>query len=244
MPDIYPTMSSERIFCHEVIIILSILLICFTLLVMFFLIKWLKHFHHQKKWLQRKRLFDNLYHGINGIELSKNDRANLQTDFYGLVYGEVNFENFSAMLAVTQPTATDIFYDLGSGTGKAVLCSAMLYSLKKCCGIELLPGLYKTSSDQLEKLKSFPDISPSPIQFIHGDLLKIDFREASIVFINATSFTAEFWQLIIDKLTSLQRGTRVIITSKKLTQSSYQLLEAKMYWMDWGWNSVYIYQKL
>jgi SAM-dependent methyltransferase len=225
-------------------IIFYILIICLILFVMIFLRKWLKRLHHRKKWLQHKRIFDNLYHDINGIELSINDRANLKSDFYGLVYGEVDFENFSAMLAITQPKSTDIFYDLGSGTGKAVFCSALLYDLKKCCGIELLPSLYKTSINQLEKFKFLPDSKASPILFIHGDLLTVDFREATIVFINATSFTAEFWQLISDKLNFLTNGARIIITSKKLNTSSYKLLDAKLYWMSWGWNSVYIYQKI
>ncbi len=215
-----------------------------------YLKEFIKQNYHRHHWLQRKRIFDHLYLGINGNQISKKARATLKTDIYGLMYGEISFESFASLLTVIQPKPTDVFYDLGSGTGKAVFCSAMLYEWKKCSGIELLPDLYDTSIKQLKKLNASPEAKryfvklPLPIQFTQGDFLEVDFSDATVIFINATSFTAEFWQLIINKLDTLPIGVRIIVTSKKLTPPCYQLLEAKMYLMSWGWNSVYIYQKI
>ena len=38
-----------------------------------------------------------------------------------------------------------IFYDLGSGTGKAVIAAALMHNFAVCCGIELLEGLHTIS---------------------------------------------------------------------------------------------------
>ncbi len=227
--------------------ILFILIICLLFFILLFLRAVIKQSRYRKNWLQRKRIFEKLYANINSIEISKNDRAELKIDYYGLVYGEICFDSFATMLEVAQPNVTDIFYDLGSGSGKAVSCSAMLYKWKKCCGIELLPGLYQASMDQLNKINSAPEFKQcfqtDSIQFIHDNFLEIDITDATIIFINATSFTEECWRLIVNKLNTLQSGVRIIVTSKKLNVSRYKLLDANMYWMDWGWCSVYIYQK-
>lgn len=230
--------------------ILFVLIACLVFFSFLILTVFINPMYHRKKWLQLQLIFDNLYATVDGIEISKKDRANLKLENDEFGYGEICFDSFSMMLAVIQPTATDVFYDLGSGTGKAVFCSAMLYELKKSCGIELLPGLYHASISQLEKFNLLSDVQdcfpkfPLPIHFIKDNFLEVDFLDATIVFINATCFAAEFWQQLINKLNMLQSGIRVIVVSKQLSLSNYQLLDAKMYWMSWGWSSVYIYKKM
>lgn len=48
-----------------------------------------------------------------------------------LQYGEIGVRGFAEVLAVVMPTEKDVFIDLGSGTGKAVLMAAALYPVKK-----------------------------------------------------------------------------------------------------------------
>ena len=43
------------------------------------------------------------------------------------------------------PTAGEVFYDLGSGTGKAVLTAAALHPLAAACGIEIQPRLHEAA---------------------------------------------------------------------------------------------------
>jgi len=222
--------------------ILLTLIICFIFLMMLILKAFTKQIRQRKSKLKIKRIFADLYANIDGAQLSKKERALLKMENDNLVYGEICFDSFAMMLAVVQPKATDVFYDLGSGIGKAVFCSALLYPWKKCCGIELLPGLHRVSIDLLEKCNSLSDLK-APIEFIQGNLLENDFSDATVIFINATGFTAECWRLIMNKLHALQKGARIIVSSKKISESLYQLLDAKMYWMSWGWASVYIYQK-
>ena len=39
-----------------------------------------------------------------------------------------------------------LFYDLGSGTGKAVLAMSLMHKFKRCLGIEYLENLFKLSN--------------------------------------------------------------------------------------------------
>jgi hypothetical protein len=61
-----------------------------------------------------------------------------------LVYGEVDVRSFTEVLAMCRPAPGDVFFDLGSGAGRAVLGAALLYGdcFSACCGVELLPVLH------------------------------------------------------------------------------------------------------
>lgn len=74
-------------------------------------------------------VFQQLYADVNGFALSK--KARLGGDAFEYVYGEIEFESFTALLSLCHPNSSTIFYDLGSGTGKAVLACAMVFNVKK-----------------------------------------------------------------------------------------------------------------
>jgi hypothetical protein len=102
-----------------------------------------------------------------GKSVSKKEREERQlTKDATLIYGEFVFETVgvilekikkyygkpnkgsSGSLGVLQRPG-GIFYDLGSGTGKAVIAAAILHNFDVCYGIETLEGLYSTSLDVL-----------------------------------------------------------------------------------------------
>lgn len=101
--------------------------------------------------------------------------------FQSLIYGEVDFRSFSQVLRLAQPLPGSTFYDLGSGTGRAVFAvlslfffprayafiflgglfltayvnnvnqAAMLEDFHRVVGIEILSGLYQASTAVKEK---------------------------------------------------------------------------------------------
>jgi hypothetical protein len=62
-----------------------------------------------------------------------------------LIYGEVEFASFSKVLRKISPAPGGVFYDLGSGTGRAVFVARFLHDFKECKGIELLEGLHSVA---------------------------------------------------------------------------------------------------
>jgi Histone methylation protein DOT1 len=59
-----------------------------------------------------------------------------------LIYGEVEFKSFYRVLRKINPQPGLVFYDLGSGTGKAVFLARLTQDFSKCIGIEVLHSLH------------------------------------------------------------------------------------------------------
>lgn len=195
-------------------------------------------------------LLISLYQGMNTYNVSREARNKLALEDNDFIYGEIEFMSFFTILESLTPQKTDIFYDLGSGCGKAVFAAALFFDFRKTCGVELLPPLVEFANMQKEKLKKI--ISPPPtdyqqkvarIHFVCNNFLTYDFLDGTIIFINATSFNLSTWEQLVAKLTLLKSGTRVITTTKKLLHPSFTLLAEKRELMSWGMNSVHIYVK-
>lgn len=180
------------------------------------------------------RRFNKIYQSVNGAQLSKQDREALKIDAYEWVYGEIDFLSFAKLLNIAEAKPEEIFYDIGSGVGKAVIAAALLADFKKCCGIEYLPSLHKTSLKCQKKLNA-------SIEFAQANFLDVDISEADIIFVNATGFFAEFWQAVEHKLMTLKPGTRIILTSKSLPETNFQLNFEQFMPMSWGMSLVRIY---
>jgi hypothetical protein len=63
-----------------------------------------------------------------------------------LIYGEVDYHSFYRVLRKINPPAGGTFYDLGSGTGKAVFAARLTCDFDRCLGIEILEGLHKQAT--------------------------------------------------------------------------------------------------
>lgn len=206
------------------------------------------------RYRSRIKLFDNIYHSIDGFSTSKNTREDLKLiSDESLTYGEVEFMSFKEIIDLAKPRQNDVFFDLGSGTGKAVIIAAMCFDFSVCKGIELLEPVYKLSCQALNALqesvnkqknnilravKHLPDI-----KFYNQNFIKTDLSSANIIFINATCYPIDFWDELINKFNNLKKGTRIIITSKKIESLQFKQIYAGSHLMSWGMNSVRIYEK-
>ena len=69
--------------------------------------------------------------------------------------GEVEFASFSKVLRKINPPPGGVFYDLGSGTGRAVFVARFLHDFKSCKGIEVLSGLVSPSVLRWRSIDSY-----------------------------------------------------------------------------------------
>lgn len=173
------------------------------------------------------------------ISLQARQRRQLQSTEF--VYGEIETLSFAALLQRLPIAPGSVFYDLGSGTGKAVVAAAMLYPKINSVGIEIIPELQIASLRVSSKL---PEQQRQRIQFICADIKQYPFYEdADIVFMNATGFFAQSWQAMVGLLAKTRRGTRIIVSSKRLPPSHFKLLYQADICMSWGFCGVRIYEK-
>lgn len=248
-------------------IILGLFLVFWLILGIFYYL-YLKPFFIKRKqyrWLQNRTdakeirmnqiIFDSLYQDIDATSISKIDRKNMNNDSPELVYGEIEFPSFFNMLEKVNPKPGDVFYDLGCGAGKAVIVAALCFEFAKICGVEILPGLYKTAIERLDHLKhimtSYDEQTQkkyaqkiSRISFQHNNFLNYDFSDADIIYITATCFHPDRWDAIINKLLETKKGTRIITTTKKIHHPGFQLLYQQQFLMSWGMNTVNAYVRV
>ncbi|MEI6533392.1 MAG: hypothetical protein WCO06_06145 [Candidatus Roizmanbacteria bacterium] len=197
-----------------------------------------------------KLIFDTLYSDVNGYELSRQGREKLPYQDKALTYGEVTPETFDHILQQVQPAEGELFYDLGCGTGKAVLLAHLYYDFAESHGIELLSELSNTGNSILARYdKEFKHTlsekkQTQNLSIEQGDFLTTDISKANIVFAHSTCFYDEFMMQLDRKLQTLQSGARVITVSKPLYSESFKLLDSESEHMAWGKATVFYYKRV
>lgn len=201
-------------------------------------------FHRWQKALHlrhHEEIFNTLYKDIDGFSLSK--QARQHNDAMEYIYGEIEFLPFIALLSLIHLDEQSVFYDLGSGTGKAVLACAMVYPVKKCVGIELFPELFSSALEQKNRLSAIQGYQHAAqnIEFILGSFLDVSLMEATTVFINASAFFGDTWDKLCTKLDTLPFLTTVITTSKSLKSTKFEVSKVTTVMMSWGPVLAYIH---
>lgn len=196
-------------------------------------------------------IFKKLYEGVDAYQVSKAERDHRSLSDSGLIYGEVVFYSFVRLLELAKPQSGEIFYDLGSGAGKAVFIAGLVFNFSKACGIEKLEGLYQLSQQLNQKLRALPERQslipdkPINVEFSCSDFREVDYSDADIIFINATCWIGEILNATIIKLEQLKQGARVIITTADLNGiNGFQLTYTNLHLMSWGVATVRIYERV
>ncbi|PJD94082.1 MAG: hypothetical protein CK424_00555 [Legionella sp.] len=170
--------------------------------------------------------------------------ARTNADAFEYVYGEIDNTSLIALMSLINPNSSTIFYDLGSGVGKAVLMCAMVFDLKKACGIELFPLLHDAAQQQLTALSTDQAYhhTAKKIEFICASFLDIDFSDATLIFISATGLFGDTWVALNQRLEQLPNAPIIITTTKKLLSSKFTIHRITRVQMSWGIVDAYIQQ--
>lgn len=209
----------------------------------FKIVHMMKH-RHTRVWLKKMQChtqqFKKIFNTINGFTISKHARS--QRDAPEYCYGEIEFIPFIALLSLCRINSETVFYDLGSGVGKAVIACAMIFDIKQCVGVELFEELHQAALIGLENLKTLPAYreKAQKIVFIRGDLREVSLNEANLIFINASAFFTPLWNDISRHCEQLISGALVISASKPLLSKSFKLQKQTHVEMSWGVVTAYI----
>ncbi len=222
------------------------------LLLMIFCMVWLwQGLRRFGIWRWKRRLDLNRHHQIHqklfkqvdGFKLSLQARQGKDAIEY--VYGEIKFIPFIALLSLVKLDSNTVFYDLGSGSGRAVLACAMVFKIKKCCGIEMFEALHQVSCQQKERLYQLSSYHEKAraIQFYHHDFLSHDLSDATLIFASSTAFLGESWERLNQQFEKLEKCHTIITISKPLSCPAYSLIRSVSVEMSWGVVIAYIHQR-
>lgn len=182
--------------------------------------------------------------------LSKNERESKDlTEEKSLIYGEVEFSSFYRVLRKINPPAGQIFYDLGSGTGKALFVARLTQDFSKCIGIEILHSLHCQAERIVRRYQEqvAPLLSLGTSTYAHayeGSFLDFDWSDGDLVFANSTCFGDDLMGSLSRQAEKLRPGAIVVTFTKGLSSSAFEVLERKRYRMSWGPATVFIHRRL
>ena len=188
-------------------------------------------------------ILQTIYDEVDGFILSR--QARNRHDALDYIYGEIDFLSFAALLSLAKPNNETIFYDLGSGTGKAVFTCALVYRVKKCVGIEILPELHHAACAQKQKLAHWEQYKNQAhsIHFILGDFLQLCLTEANYVFVNSSSLFGLTWEALCQRLNNLPDLEIIITTSKPLISTVFIPKISTKVQMSWGVVPAFIHSR-
>lgn len=199
-----------------------------------------------------KEIFNELYKDVNGRALSLKWREDKQETSKSFVYGEVLPDSFYEMISAVSPRPGQVFYDLGSGTGKAVFLAYLMFDFRKSCGIELVDALYdgavgvKKRFDNGIRPSIAKELGDRQLSFILGSFLDeklADIKDADVIFMNSTCFQDDLMEALEQKLEVLQPHAVVISLSKPLRSPAFHQYKSKLYEFSWGQATAFYHRK-
>lgn len=181
---------------------------------------------------------------VDGYRIAREVRAKQRRAgvfLEGITYGEVDIGDFARVLQTVGPARGETFVDVGSGTGKAVLCAAACHPLRLARGIEILPELHAAASEALgvaraEKTAGGATLGAAladggtEVELHCGDAFAQDepwtawAATADVVFATTTCFTDDLHAKFGAAVAEMRVGSRLIVTTQALTSDAFVLL--------------------
>ena len=199
--------------------------------------------------LELPQLLQILYGDVDGYGLSNQGRERAGVHMESMTYGEVTPDVMMELMQTANAQPGQVFYDLGSGTGKPALFASMLTDLGKCVGIELLPELNDAAQMVLQRyqdqiLPYLPQKHWQQIEYRCADMMEQDISDADIVFTHCTCFAPMLMDAIRAKCEQLKVGAIVITISKELGSPLFAHADTRVVQMAWGTATAYFWKKI
>lgn len=188
-------------------------------------------------------VFDSIFY--NAERMAQNQCSQAEAQSYGLpprslVNGEIHFPAFATLLGDLQLPDQFCFLDCGSGRGKAVVATALLFPKARVCGLEIRPQLHNVAQNLTLPCQEVKD----RIHFHLTDFFRVPWSDADVIMINATGMEASLIKRVEEKITK-EVGNKVIfiVISQPLRVSGFSpYLQPRYYRMGWGNATVYTYR--
>ncbi|CAM9418751.1 unnamed protein product [Ectocarpus sp. 4 AP-2014] len=205
---------------------------------------------------ESKRLYESLFVGLSlaeGKSLSKAERRRKGLmDDRALIYGEVDFASFATILreisALTESKTGEIFYDLGSGTGKALYVARLTQDFTHCVGIEILQPLHTAAQLVTNRFNAhvkrlLDRRCPQNASVFAGSFLEYDWSDGDCVFANSTCFPEDLMDALARQAEELKPGSIVVTFTKGLDSTAFEVLSKRRFEMSWGPATVFIHRR-
>jgi hypothetical protein len=193
-------------------------------------------------------IFEEAFKGVEGGSISHAERYKGNLVGSEFTYGEIDFLHFLPLMKIYAKKTGGVFWDLGCGTGKAMMAASLCdLNFEKVCGVELLDGLYdsalKTITKYLET-ESGKKRKSNYFNLVKGDMKLVDWTDADMIYTSSICFPEELIQALTEKGKMLKKGTIIISLKNWKDSSVFKVLEYLQVKMTWGKTGVYIMERI
>lgn len=189
--------------------------------------------------------FAKVFEKVEGGSISQSERHDKKLTGSQYTYGEILPLQFFFLLKMAKPKPNGVFWDLGSGTGKALITAALEYpDFKKICGVELLGGLYDAGVSAVKRYCEISKTDRDKFKLVKGDMTQVDWSDADLIYTSSICFPGELIEKLAEKGKGLKPGTKIISLKSWGLPEVYKIAHSVKVKMTWGNNGVYILERI
>jgi SAM-dependent methyltransferase len=150
-------------------------------------------------------LLRGLYRGVDGFAIPADDARVVSRSRGSPTYGELMPTATLRLLQHLQLGRDDVLYDLGAGVGKLVLLAALTTPARRVVGVELSRRRVDAGAQALAAARRARLPGATRATLRHGDMLKIDLGDATVIYTCSTAFSTAFMGRLTRRLAKLPR---------------------------------------
>lgn len=175
----------------------------------------------------------------NPFSISKRFLLNKgEQDIY--TYGETPLTTLEMIAHECRLSRQDVVFELGCGRGRTCFWLNQFIGCS-VIGIDYIPEFIQRANHVKTKFNL------NQVEFRLEDLLQTDLTGATVIYLYGTCFSSSFIQSLIDRLTTLPRGTKIITISYALnhysTNQPFEVMKRFPARFTWGTADVYLQVK-
>ena len=187
---------------------------------------------------------DLCYEGTCGWFGAMDEDIQVAGKLESTVYGEITYEGMRLLAEKLALTRDDVFYDLGSGTGKLVCYLYLTTPVKNSIGIEMVGQRHCIALGVQEELRLAGLLNQRrELTFIHNNMRLEDFKGATVIYMASLCFLDELMEALNQKFARINPGLRIISLRPIPPHPQIVFIERTYLPMTWTDRSVvYHYQ--
>ena len=113
-------------------------------------------------------------------------------------YQPIGFLRMRRILGAREVGRSDVFLDLGSGKGRAVIQAALHYPFRRVEGVEISPRLHELAVQNVERVR--PRLRCGDVRLHCADVLDFDIPDDTSVVLLNNPFTGDVFRTVVARL--------------------------------------------
>lgn len=176
-------------------------------------------------------------HTAEAIVVSIDEREQRFLGDSTLTYGETRWTSFIEVLNHLKLGPTDVFIDLGCGTG--FLCLLVRQAIGcRVVGYDIIQAFIDNARQITAQLKL------EHTEFLNQDFLESDLSAGTAFYITCTCFPTDVMEKLAYKLSFQKPGTQFVTISRPLPGSAFRIQQTLKLKYSWGTDIAYLQMRV